>query len=102
MHQALQRSEMLQQLGERMHQSSARLLAIRDRLPPSLRAQVQPGPIEDQVWCLLVPNSAAAAKLRQLLPSLLEQLATTDLAVRVIRVKVLRDATSDPARQGVA
>lgn len=98
MHQALQRSEVLQQLGERIHQSSARLHAVRHCLPPSLRTQVRAGPIEDQVWCLLVPNSAAAAKLRQLLPTLLEQLATTGLAVRVIRVKVLRASPSGATR----
>ena len=59
-------------------------------LPPALRELVRPGPIEGESWCLLVPHNAAAAKLRQLAPALLDRLRATGRSVSTIRIKVMR------------
>ena len=61
-------------------------------ISPELRAAVQAGPANDKDWCLLVNGSAAAAKLRQLLPALLAKLNSGGWDVASIRVKV-RTAT---------
>ena len=65
-----------------------RLKAIAPLLPVSLRALVQSGGVEDDAWCLLVPNSAVAAKLRQTLPALCAHLRSKGWNVNTIRVKV--------------
>lgn len=88
--EALDRTPTLRRLAERMGESSARLAAIRARLPADLGALVAPGPYEDGRWCVLVPNTAAATKIRQLLPTLQATLEGAGLAVREIRVKVRR------------
>jgi hypothetical protein len=65
-----------------------RLKAIAPLLPVSLRSLVQSGGVEGDAWCLLVPNSAVAAKLRQTLPALCAHLRTKGWDVNTIRVKV--------------
>ncbi len=70
----------------RDHQN--RLRAIRPLLPVSLRNMVQSGSVEGDAWCLLVPNSSIAAKLRQTLPALCAHLRTKGWNVNTIRVKV--------------
>lgn len=65
-----------------------RLNAIAPLLPVSLRPLVQSGGVDDDAWCLLVPNSAIAAKLRQILPALCAHLRTKGWTVNTIRVKV--------------
>ncbi len=66
-----------------------RLQAISPLLPVSLRSLIQSGGIEGDAWCLLVPNSAVAAKLRQTLPALCAHLRTQGWDVQTIRVKVM-------------
>jgi hypothetical protein len=65
-----------------------RLTAIAPLLPVSLRALIQSGGVEGDAWCLLVPNSAVAAKLRQTLPALCAHLRSKGWDVNTIRVKV--------------
>ena len=65
-----------------------RLKAIAPLLPLSLRSLIQSGGVEGDTWCLLVPNSAVAAKLRQSLPALCAHLRTQGWNVQTIRVKV--------------
>lgn len=65
-----------------------RLKAITPLLPASLRPHIQSGGVEDDVWCLLVANSAIAAKLKQSLPALCAHLRTKGWNVNTIRVKV--------------
>ena len=65
-----------------------RLKAIAPLLPTTLRSLVQSGGVEGDAWCLLVPNSAVAAKLRQTLPALCAHLRTKGWTVNTIRVKV--------------
>ena len=72
-----------------------RLKAIAPLLPASLRQLVQSGGVEDDAWCLLVPNSAVAAKLRQTLPALCAHLRTKGWNVNTIRVKVSATRSSE-------
>jgi hypothetical protein len=65
-----------------------RLKAIAPLLPVSLRAVIQSGGVEDDAWCLLVPNSAVGAKLRQTLPALCAHLRSKGWNVNTIRIKV--------------
>ena len=78
----------LSQLSAIARDTQNRLQAIAPLLPVSLRALVQSGSVEDDTWCLLVPNSAVAAKLRQTLPALCAHLRTKGWNVNTIRVKV--------------
>ena len=80
----------LAQLLRLARESGERLRAVQHLLPPPLRACVRPGPIEDGAWCLLVPNAAAAAKLRQWTPTLLAALRERGYAAESIRWKVQR------------
>lgn len=86
--QAAQESPTFALLMARVRDSSERLLAIRSLLPAPLRANVQAGPIEDGIWCLLVSSNAVAAKLRQMLPAFQAHLNSKGLAVAAIRIKV--------------
>jgi hypothetical protein len=86
--QAAQASPTLARLAELTRDSSARLQALEPLIPPALRSAVTAGPIDGDAWCLLVSNTAAAAKLRQLLPSLESALKSRGWAVSSIRVKV--------------
>lgn len=78
----------LAQLANLARDGQKRLQAIAKLLPASLRNMVESGSIEGEEWCLLVPHSAAAAKLRQLLPALCAHLRTKGWKVQTIRVKV--------------
>ena len=73
-----------------MHQKSTLYLTLVDSvLPPGFSQQIKAGPIEDGGWCLLVTHNAAAAKLRQLLPSLSAHLRSKGHHVQTIRIKVM-------------
>ena len=87
--QASQSSPALSQLIGQAREANARLKAIEPLLPPTLRSNVQAGPIEGDTWCLLVKNSAAASKLRHLLPSLEAHLRTKGWNVTRIQLKIL-------------
>ncbi|MCY7308701.1 MAG: hypothetical protein LH632_21720 [Rhodoferax sp.] len=86
--QASMDSPTLARLAEQGRDSNARLLAISPLLPAALRSAVVAGPIDGTSWCLLLDNSAAAAKLRQLLPDLLIRLRAQGWPVESIRLKV--------------
>jgi hypothetical protein len=86
--QATQESPSLAKLSELVRDSSARLQAIQPLLPAGLRASVQAGPIDEDSWCLLLNNTATAAKLRQLLPALEAHLRSKGWQVNSIRLKV--------------
>ncbi|MDR0274088.1 MAG: DUF721 domain-containing protein [Burkholderiaceae bacterium] len=88
--QAMDEAPTLARLAAVARQSQARLQIARTLVPPELGAQLKAGALEDGVWTLLAPHSAAAAKLRQLLPQLVLTLEHADLAVQNIRVKVTR------------
>ncbi|MDO8252501.1 MAG: hypothetical protein Q7T78_22665 [Rhodoferax sp.] len=86
--QASQGSPTLTKLIELSHDSTARLKAIESLIPGSLRTAVKAGPIEGPVWCLILDNNAAAAKIRQILPALESHLRTKGWEVNSIRLKV--------------
>lgn len=86
---ALDRNDALTGLLQRVQGSRARLEAVAGLLPPALRADIRAGPLDDTRWVLLVPNAAAAAKLRQLLPTLDGALASAGFNGPAVRIKVL-------------
>jgi hypothetical protein len=80
----------LSQLQALARDGQNRLHAILPLLPVSMRGLVQSGGVEDEAWCILVPNSAVAAKLRQLLPALCAHLRTKGWNVQTIQLKVTK------------
>jgi hypothetical protein len=86
--QATQDSPTLARLADLAMESSARLKSVEKLIPATLRSAVKAGPIEGPVWCLLLDNNAAAAKIRQLLPSLESHLRSKGWEVNSIRIKV--------------
>jgi len=70
--------------------SQDRMAAVQALIPAALRASVQGGPLDNGVWCLLLSNAAAAAKIRQLVPELETCLRSKNLEVTSIRLKVSR------------
>jgi hypothetical protein len=85
---ALQASEPLVRLAERLRESKRRFECIAPLLPEALAAQAQPGPVDVNGWTVLAANAAVAAKLRQLVPLFDAELAQRGFATLVIRVKV--------------
>jgi hypothetical protein len=86
---ALGRSEPLTGLLQRMRASKARLETLVPLFPPGLADGVRAGPLDDSAWVLLVSNAAAAAKLRQMLPSLEAALHERGWHALPIKIKVL-------------
>jgi hypothetical protein len=87
-HQAAEDSPTLARLAQLARESRERLDAIQSLIPSPLRPAVKAGPIDGTDWCLLVESSAAAAKLRQLVPALMAHLCGRGWQVNSIRVKV--------------
>lgn len=88
LYQAAEASPTLARLAQLARESGERLKAVEQVIPAPLRASVRPGPIEGTTWCLLVDSSAAAAKLRQLLPVLQSKLNSNGWQVTAIRLKL--------------
>ncbi len=87
--QAAQDSPTLASLAARARDASERLEAIQELIPPEMRPAVQAGPVEGNSWCVLVQGSAAAAKLRQLIPMLQSRLKAKGWDDVTLRIKVL-------------
>ena len=85
---ALDRCEPLSLLLRRLQQSRAHFDAIAPLLPPTLRADIRPGSVDADCWTLLAAHNAAAAKLRQMLPTLLQLLRQGGWQGTSIKVKV--------------
>ena len=88
MAEALRRSEPLALLAQRLRESQARFEAIGPALPEALRAQIRPGPVDEEGWSLLAANGSVAAKLRQLKPRLEALLVARGWQASPIRIKV--------------
>jgi len=86
--QATQDSPTLAKLTELSRDSVARLKAIELLIPVPLRPCIKAGPIEGPVWCLILENNSAAAKVRQLLPAMAAHLRVKGWDVESIRLKV--------------
>ena len=87
--QAAENSPSLARLTGLVQESNDRLQAIESLIPEALRPAIQAGPIEGDVWCLLVSSNAAAAKVRQLLPLIQTRLMDKGWKVTSIRLKIL-------------
>jgi hypothetical protein len=85
---ALDQSQALARLLQRLQESQARFAAIRERLPDALRGAVRPGPLDDAGWSLLAQSGAVASKLRQMLPELEAALQDQGWQATPIRIKV--------------
>ena len=85
---AISSSDSLTRLAARLRESELRLAAITPLLPDTLAREVRPGPIDDEGWSVLVSNAAVAAKLRQLLPRLAEELRSRSFRDLPIRVRL--------------
>jgi len=86
--QAADESPTLARLAQLARESTERLGAVESLIPTPLRSAVRAGPIDGDAWCLLVEGNAAAAKLRQVLPALLDRLRDRGWEVTSIRLKV--------------
>jgi len=86
--QATQESPTLARLTELSNDSNARLRAVESMIPAVLRSAVKAGPVDDANWCLIVNSSAAAAKIRQLVPAMEAHLRSKGWQVSAIRLKV--------------
>jgi hypothetical protein len=86
--QAAEESPTLARLAQLARESGERLKAVEPLIPAALRGAVKAGPIDGTDWCLLVDSSAAAAKLRQVVPALLARLCERGWEVTAIRLKV--------------
>ena len=87
--EATEGSPTLAGLAARARDASERLAAVQDLIPPDMRPAIQAGPAEGDVWCMLVNGSAAAAKLRQLAPTLQARLKSRGWEVATLRIKVI-------------
>ena len=96
--QALSHSGSLADLLQQNHNSQQCLKAIDGVLAPGLRANVYAGSLENGTWCLLTVSNSAAAKLRQLTPSLAAHLRVKGWNIQSIKVKLIigNPRTSDP------
>jgi hypothetical protein len=88
LHSAIAASDSLTSLAARLRESEQRLAAIAPLLPDTLARELRPGPIDDEGWSVLVSNAAVAAKLRQLLPRLSEELRARSFRDLPIRVRL--------------
>ena len=86
--QAIHAAPTLAHLSDLVAQSQKRLAVILPLLPPGMRKAVRSGPLDGSDWCLLVDNTAAAAKLRQMMPTMKLALEHKGLAVGQLRIKV--------------
>jgi hypothetical protein len=85
---ALLRSEPLALLRERIRDSKARFDTVRNCIPAAMMNHIQPGPLDEAGWSLLVANAAVGAKLRQCIPRLEEALKKKGWPTLTIRIKV--------------
>lgn len=86
--QATEESPTLSSLAARVRDTTERLRVVLDLVPAEMHGAIQAGPVDADVWCLLVKGSAAAAKLRQLLPALQSRLRSKGWEGETIRIKV--------------
>lgn len=85
---ALDQSTPLAALMARVRDSQARFDAISSLIPAPMRPDVRPGPLDDKGWSLLAASNAAAAKLRQIVPDISQQLVQKGWKPIAIRVRV--------------
>jgi len=87
---ALGRSQPLQLLKSRISDSNARLAIANKVIPPALRTQLRAGAIDDQCWTILASSASVAAKLRQSIPRIEDELRSKGWPSVAIRIQVQR------------
>lgn len=87
---ALEGSDTLSALLKRRGQSLAMWEMVRHEVPESLVSSITIGALDEHQWHLVAAHASAAAKLRQLVPTLESALAKRGLGNRRIVVKVKR------------
>jgi hypothetical protein len=87
--ESLSRDGSLGSLLARVRASEARLQDLRGIVPRELHDRLRAGPLDDEGWTLLAANAAVAAKLRHLLPMIVEGLRDKGWGDLPVRVKVL-------------
>ena len=87
--QAIDNSPSLARLAGMVRESNDLLQSVTLLLPATMRSAVKAGPIDGDTWCLLVVGNAAAAKVRQLLPTLQARLKADGHSINAIRLKVM-------------
>lgn len=86
--QALQQSEALRTLQARSDLGRQRMAIIDQLLSPVMARQLRSGACDDSDWCILAPNAAIAAKLRQWLPAIAAELIAREHKTVQVRIKV--------------
>jgi hypothetical protein len=89
---ALARDPVLAALLQRQRESNQRLQSLRECLDHPLLAQLTAGPLDDSRWVLLVADSAAAAKLKHLLPRMQQVLLSAGWPSRELKLKLRRQS----------
>lgn len=84
--QVLTENAALQRLTQRLRESNQRFEVATRALPLALRQQLRAGPVDEDGWTLLVSNAAVAAKLRQLLPRIEQQLRDAGYGDKRVRI----------------
>lgn len=88
--QALAASSTLQALQANSRLGQQRLALLRQLLDPALTQHLQSGTSDDAQWCILCPNTATAAKLRQWLPLIQQHIQACEQRLVTLRVKLVR------------
>lgn len=86
--QAIHNSPDLRTLDILIRRSSEMLTLVTPIIPKTLRCGIKAGPTNGTTWCLLVDNSSAAFKLRQLIPQM-EIILRNNNILTTIRIKIL-------------
>lgn len=87
--EAAENAPALARLARLLKESASRLQAIAPLVPLTLRHTIQPGPIDEKTWCLLVNSAAASAKIRQLIPAMERSLSDQGWKPLQIRLKII-------------
>ena len=87
-HHACELSPSLAKLAALGQESLRSLEIVKPLLPQSLTTAIQAGPIDGEVWCLIVSNAATANKLKHFAPIMLSILNDGGHHVSNIRIKV--------------
>jgi hypothetical protein len=85
--EAIAESNTLAQLLARMESSKHCFEIVMQRLPLGLHTSIAAGPIDENIWCLLVNNASALAKLKQLIPALLLAIQAKGIPIKDIKLK---------------
>jgi hypothetical protein len=85
---ALEQSDALGLLSRRLALSQQRWAVACQALPPSLRAQVRAGVLDEEGWTLMVSSAAAAAKLRNCLPLIEATLRDAGWPALTLRIRM--------------